>query len=137
VSWETDVRRSIEAAEQEVDPVRALQFLREALERLPEPERASAHATEIFGAIGEIHYLGGEVNPALDAFSRAVACDGGLGFPYLHLRLGQLRFMRGELDRARDELMRAFMGSGPAIFEVEDPVYYALIKDAVERPSSN
>ena len=50
-----------------------------------------------------------------------------LGNPFLHLRLGQSQYELGELDRAADELMRAYMGAGEDIFVSEDPKYRAFL----------
>jgi tetratricopeptide (TPR) repeat protein len=103
-----------------------------APDALPPSAARSTLATEILIALGEISYLEGDHDGAFNFFSEAVACKGGLGLSHIHLRLGQLRAERGELDRAR-ELLRAYIGSGMAHFENEDPKYFALIKDTVEK----
>jgi hypothetical protein len=57
-----------------------------------------------------------------------MACPGALGNPFLHLRFGQCQFELGELDRAADELMRAYMAAGAEIFKDQDPKYIAFLK---------
>lgn len=65
---------------------------------------------------------------ALNSFQNAVQCPGGLGNPYIHLRLGQLYFERHQLDNAADELTRAYMGGGIDIFMEDDPRYLAFLE---------
>jgi hypothetical protein len=74
----------------------------------------------------------GEMDLALRDFSDAVKCRDGLGNPQIHLRLGQLRFLRGEMERATDELMRAYMGAGQEIFAGEDEQYIELIRPYIQ-----
>lgn len=131
--WVREVDALLDAAQGADEPSEAMRLYTQALDRLPPSAERSLHATEILTAIGELHYVEGRLAEAFDYFSRAVACEGGLGLPHIHLRLGQLRAARGEMDRARDELMRAYMGSGELIFKDQDPKYYGLIKDIVER----
>lgn len=133
--WELEVRVLIKRAEEEEQPT-ALDLYKQALRRIPKPIEESTYATQICIALGEIHFLQGNHEEALDDFKAAVRCKGGLGVAHIHLRLGQLRFERGEIERAKDELMRAYMGSGLTIFESEDPKYYHLIKDVIQRKRS-
>jgi len=65
---------------------------------------------------------------AHEAIAHAVACHGGLGNWFIHLRLGEIQFERGNLTRARDELARAYMGGGKEAFADEDPKYHNYIK---------
>jgi len=46
--------------------------------------------------------------------------------------LGKVEEMTKQMEKAADELMRAYMGSGKIIFEGEDPEYYALIQSHIE-----
>ena len=56
-----------------------------------------------------------------------MTCPGGLGNPFLHLRLGQVLLDQGHDDLAADELMRAYMGAGAEIFESEDGRYLRFL----------
>jgi len=60
-------------------------------------------------------------------------CPDAIGNPFLHLRLGQCQFELGELDRAADELARAYMGAGAKIFEGGDK-YFSFLKTRLEPP---
>ena len=130
--WEPRVNALIKKAEAAPLTEAAVYCYAQALHHIPEPIEESTYATQIYTALGEIHFLRGDDEKAFQSFHSAIRCQGGLGLSHIHLRLGQLRLARGETERARDELMRAYMGSGLKIFDGEDPKYYALIKDIVE-----
>ena len=105
-----------------------------ALQLLPEPEEEWEATTGLLAAIGDCLFQRGQYEKARDAFSDAVACPGGLGTPFIHLRLGQTQLEMGAEDRAADELARAFMGAGTEVFEHEDPKYLAFLKTKLEPP---
>lgn len=132
--WVKEINALIRKAEREEsrgDVEKAVEIYRGALALIPGPAEESPYATQLLSAIGEQYFLSRDYARAFESFSQAVRCKGGLGLAHIHLRLGQLRYERGETERAADELMRAYMGSGNLIFEGEDPKYFALIKDAV------
>lgn len=94
---------------------------------IPEPQSEWEATTWLAAAIGDIDFLQGRYADARQTLQFAMICPGGLGNPFLHLRLGQSQFELGELDRAADELMRAYMGAGDEIFAAEDPKYRAFL----------
>lgn len=95
---------------------------------VPEPKNEWEASTWILVAIGDACFLSGYNKSAREALEYAMHCPGGLGNPYLHLRLGQVLYEQNEKDAAADELMRAYMGDGEEIFQAEDPKYLAFIK---------
>jgi hypothetical protein len=56
-----------------------------------------------------------------------------IGNPFLHLRLGQCLYELGDLDRAADELTRAYLGGGADLFDGADQ-YLAFLKTRLEPP---
>ncbi|MFI9323777.1 tetratricopeptide repeat protein [Kitasatospora aureofaciens] len=100
----------------------------EALRLLPGDPRGWAASTWIYVAIGDVHFRCGVHDKAYKCFHNAVQCPDGLGNPYIHLRLGQTTFELGDHDRAADELIRAYMGGGPEIFEEDDPKYLEFLR---------
>lgn len=98
-----------------------------AFQRLPEPRHDWEAATWLMAAIGDACFLGGWATSARKALEYAMHCPGGLGNPFLHLRLGQVCLDQGEPERAADELARAWMGAGPEIFAGQDPKYLAFL----------
>ncbi|WBO64099.1 hypothetical protein [Streptomyces camelliae] len=79
-------------------------------------------------AIGDARWRHRSFAEAYASFRDAVECPEGLGNPYIHLRLGQTAFELGHHDQAADELMRAYMGGGPGIFDEDDPKYLAFLR---------
>jgi len=106
----------------------ALKFYWSAWDLVPQPKTNWDAATWILGAIGDANFLGRDYEAGRDNLTNAMTCPGGLGNPFLHLRLGQCQFELGQLDRAADELMRAYMAAGADIFQDQDPKYIEFLK---------
>lgn len=127
----TDLCRNGDALASAGKPEEARQNYIAALKLLPgEPSRWEA-ATWIYVALGDVHFRAQNVNKAFKCFYNAVQCPKGLGNPYIHLRLGQLYFEQNDLDKATDELTRAYMGGGIGIFMEDDPKYLAFLETKI------
>lgn len=98
-----------------------------AWELVPDPKSDWSASTWILAAIGDACFLGGYATSSKEALCFALTCLGGLGNPFIHMRLGQLAYDAGNLDVAADELMRAYMGAGDEIFENEDGRYLTFL----------
>jgi len=103
-----------------------------AFDLLPEPKTDWEAATWILGAIGDANFLGKDFQAGVDNLSSAMHCPGAIGNPFLHLRLGQCRFETGNLERAADELARAYALEGEDIFAIDDPKYFEFLKTRIE-----
>jgi tetratricopeptide (TPR) repeat protein len=99
-----------------------------AWDLLPEPKKEWEAATWVLAAIGDANFLGQDYAAGRDNLSNAMHCPGAIGNPFLHLRLGQCQFELGILDRAADELMRAYMGAGTDIFKDQDAKYLRFLQ---------
>jgi tetratricopeptide (TPR) repeat protein len=107
----------------------AIDEYRRAFDLLPEPKMKWEAARWLLAAIGDAYFQSGGYQKAGDVFSQAILdTPGGLGNPFLHLRLGQCLFELGQKQRAADELMRAYMGGGAEIFLAEDEKYLRYLK---------
>jgi len=95
---------------------------------VPEPKSDWDASTWILAAIADACYSSGYNTSAREALEYGMTCPGGVGNPFMHLRLGQILLDQGENDRAADELMRAYMGAGKDIFEAESPTYFEFLK---------
>jgi tetratricopeptide (TPR) repeat protein len=115
----------------------ALRLYHRSWNLLPEPKEDWEAATWILSAIGDAHYFTGDFANTMAAMSNALACPDGLGNPFIHLRLGEAAFELGDLDRARDELTRAYMGAGKEIFSEEDPKYLAYLNTVLKPMQGN
>lgn len=104
----------------------------EAIRTLPQPHQNWEAATWLNVAIGDMHFLIGNTEKTLRCFINAVQCPGGLGNPFIHLRLGQAYFDLNDLDKAADELARAYMGGGMEIFMEDDPKYLEFLESKIE-----
>lgn len=104
-----------------------------AWDLLPEPQTDWEAATWILAAIGDANFLAGDYVAGRDNLSMAMHCPDAIGNPFLHLRLGQCQYELGNLDRAADELARAYMGAGADIFEGADK-YFAFLKTCLQPP---
>jgi len=108
----------------------------EAWKLIPEPATHWNASTWILAAIADASFLGGYYTSAKDALEFAMYCPDAIGNPFLHLRLGQCCFEAGELDRAGDELARAYMAAGRDIFDNDDPKYFDFLKTRIKPPAS-
>ncbi|MEH6415803.1 tetratricopeptide repeat protein [Pseudomonas sp. CGJS7] len=104
----------------------------DAWELVPEPKKDWEASTWILTAIGDCYFHLGDLKSARSVLEYAVRCPGGLGNPFIHLRLGQVMLEVNEPDRAADELMRAYMGAGAEIFAEDDPKYLAFLRTRAE-----
>jgi tetratricopeptide (TPR) repeat protein len=110
----------------------AFEFYRDALKLVPEPVEEWEATTWILSAIGDSYFLAGRFEKSLAAFGDAVRCPGGLGNPFIHLRLGECCLELGQQGRAADELARAYMGAGREIFAKEDPKYIQFLGTRIQ-----
>lgn len=113
----------------------AFGFYRDALNLVPQPVEDWEAATWILTAIGDLHFQAGMPRKAVEALEDAVRCPGGLGNPFIHLRLGESYFELGDQDRAADELARAYMGAGREIFAQEDTKYIEFLGTRMKPPA--
>ncbi|WP_229477018.1 tetratricopeptide repeat protein [Massilia rubra] len=105
-----------------------------ALNLLPEPVTQWEAATWLLVAIGDANFKAKYYEQARAALQDAMHCPGALGNPFIHLRLGQAYFELGNMSKAADELARAYLQKGKAIFKEEDPKYLAFIKSRLKPP---
>lgn len=104
----------------------------QAIKLLPEPQQRWEAATWLWTAIGDMYFLLGDAEKTMQCFVNAVHCPGGLGNPFIHLRLGQACFDLGNLDKAADELTRAYMEGGMDIFMQDDSKYLEFLQTKIE-----
>ena len=113
----------------------ALAAFERALSVVPSPLEEWEAATWLFTSIAECHFVAGNFAAARVNALKAVQCPGGLGNPFVHLRLGQAEFELGNTERAKDELARAYMGGGDEVFEGDDPKYWRFIREILRPPA--
>lgn len=110
----------------------ALRLFHRSWGLLPEPKEDWDASTWILSAIGDAYFFLGDFENVVAALTNAVHCPNGLGNPFIHLRLGEAAFELGQMERAGDELSRAFMGAGKEIFANEDPKYFTYLESILK-----
>ncbi len=107
-----------------------------AFDLIPEPKTNWEATTWVLVAIGDANFLGKDFQAGVDNLSNAMHCPGAIGNPFIHLRLGQCQFEIGNLERAADELTRAYALKGEELFLEEDAKYlsFLLTKIETEKP---
>ncbi len=103
-----------------------------ALKLLPGAPTNWEASTWIYVAIGDVHFRSSNYEKAFKCFYNAVQCPNGLGNPYIHLRLGQMYYEQGDMDKSADELTRAYMGAGIDIFMEDDQKYLEFLETKIE-----
>ena len=112
----------------------ALQKYWQAWDLLPDPKTDWAAATWLLAAIGDANFLGRDFAAGRKNLSLAMSCPDAIGNPFLHLRLGQCEFELGNLSKAADEFIRAYMGGGKDIFQEDDPKYFKFLTTRAQAP---
>ncbi|MBE9156081.1 tetratricopeptide repeat protein [Nodosilinea sp. LEGE 06152] len=107
---------------------KAIEQYHKAFDLIPEPFENYKASTWLLTAIGDTYFLARDYINALRALEEAMYCPKAIGNAFIHLRLGQALFELNNLDKARDELARAYLGGGKEIFEDENPKYYEYLK---------
>lgn len=115
---------------EENDLPRALEVWKKALELVPAPQNTYAEAMWLESSIGDVRYLTGELEEALQHFLSAKGNLESNAYenPFVMLRLGQLYFDLGVPDEAKEYLTRGYMLEGEELFEEEDEKYFNFLK---------
>lgn len=130
----TELSKSGDAKAENGDYAAALNDYWAAFDLLPEPKTDWDAATWLFAAIGDANFLGRDYQAGVDNLSNAMHCPGAIGNPFLHMRLGQCQYEVSNMDRAADELMRAYAIQGEEIFEGENPKYLQFLQTKMAEP---
>jgi tetratricopeptide (TPR) repeat protein len=109
----------------------ALDTYDRALALVPGDKTHWEASTWIFAAKGDAFFAARRWHAALECFRSALACPGGFGNPFIHLRLGQCCLEMGDDERAADELTRAYALEGDAIFAADGSKYLAFLKTRI------
>ncbi|TKI59747.1 hypothetical protein FC756_20445 [Lysinibacillus mangiferihumi] len=102
-----------------------------ALDLVPLPKNNWETSTWIYTALGDTYFLESEYEKAKSNLYNALNCPDGISNPFILLRLGESLYECGELDKAKEYLLRAYILDGYKIFFNEDDKYFELIKDII------
>jgi tetratricopeptide (TPR) repeat protein len=104
----------------------------EALGLVPRPLYSWAVTTWILTAMAEAYHLMKDPARVKETLMEAFRCEGAIGNPFLHLRLGQAEIALGAKGRGVEELIRAHERGGDEVFDGEEPRYLAMVKAALD-----
>lgn len=110
----------------------AVKKYRKAWELIPQPKTDWNASTWVLTAIADAYLFNGDYDYAKDSLEYAMHCPEALGNPYIHLRLGQAYYELQEIDKAADQLTRAYMGGGIEIFEGQGNKYLDFLKSKIK-----
>ena len=109
------------------DYKKALQFYWTAYKLLPEPVEIWEATNWILAYIGDAYFMDRDFEKGYQVLNQAMHAPGAVGNPFIHMRFGQCAYELGREERAKDELMRAYMGGGSALFAAEDGKYLKFL----------
>ncbi len=113
--------------------IEAARSYRACLELLPQPRASWVSSVRFLCGIGDALWFLGKHAAGLPFWSAALRI-GSLGNEFAHLRRGQTLYELGRRREAADELLRALLLGGCAIFADEAPQYYEFITSSVKVP---
>jgi tetratricopeptide (TPR) repeat protein len=106
----------------------AIGVFSQAMDLLPEPKRQWEAAMWLYASIGDAHFMKGDYAEAKESFFDAMNCPDGIENPFVLLRAGETLYKLGDLEGAKEYMLRAYMLEGEEIFEDEDPEYMEFMK---------
>lgn len=117
---------------EKADYKNALEKYWKAYDLIPNPKTDWEATLWLLAAIGDANFLSMDFKAGIDNLVSAMHCPNGIGNPFLHLRLGQCQYEIGNLEKAADELTRAYGIAGKEIFESEDRKYFEFLKTKIK-----
>ncbi|OOM11704.1 tetratricopeptide repeat protein [Clostridium saccharobutylicum] len=109
----------------------AIESYLEALELIPSPKDRWEASTWVNTALGDTYFQINKYNKAREYLYDAMNCPNGIANPFILLRLGECLYKIGNIDEAKEYLIRTYMLEGMDIFENEDKEYFKLIENLV------
>jgi tetratricopeptide (TPR) repeat protein len=106
----------------------ALQEFLFALALVPPPVTEWEAAAYALAGIGDCLFHLGRYADALAPLKQAMLCPGAERNPFFPMRLGQVHYELGAFGPAKDELTRAWILGGPAVFAQEHRKYLAFLQ---------
>ena len=103
-------------------------------ESLTDDQKRTREGRYVIVHIAEVCFSERWIEDAFDNFNFVMQFKDTVGNPFLHLRLGQLNYLVQNKDKMHDELSRALIMDGEAIFKDEDPILIEMVKSLLEEP---
>ena len=105
----------------------------EAISILPDPVDQWKYIRILWGSIADIYVVMNDYQAALEYFRQIMKLPLSVGDYDYHARIGLIHYEMGSMEKAKDELMRAYLLKGEDAFKyMGDAKYFELIKPIVE-----
>ncbi|WP_299326567.1 hypothetical protein [uncultured Maribacter sp.] len=105
-------------------------------ESLTDDQKRTREGRYVILHIAEVFFSERWIEDAFDNYNFAMQFKDTVGNPFLHLRLGQLNYLVQNKDKMHDELSRALIMDGDAIFKNEDPKLIEMVKSILKEPEN-
>jgi len=120
--------------------LKAVEKYKEAITLLSEPIEEWTYIRILWRCIAENYWLNAQFNEgrkggyieALEYWKKIMRLPHSVGSSTYHFRIGQIRYELGQFDKAKDELMRAYLSDGMDAFKYDDKKYFELIRPIIE-----
>ena len=109
----------------------AVAFYQQALDKIPEEKHDWEISLHVYTALGDAYFMMRDFENAIYSYNQALQCPDGTVNGYVWLGIGQAFFEIGEIDKAKNALLSAYMLEGEEIFEGGNQEYFQLIEDVV------
>jgi tetratricopeptide (TPR) repeat protein len=105
----------------------AIAVYKRGFDLIPPPREGRSASLWFISAIGDAQWFAKDYTASLDTWRDAIILYGGFGNPFVHLRRGQTLFELGQKKEAANELLRALLLGGEAVFKTEHRKYWTFI----------
>ncbi|MBP8033041.1 MAG: tetratricopeptide repeat protein [Bacteroidia bacterium] len=121
--------------------IEAVKKYQEAISTLPLPVEQWKYIWVLLVSVSENYWLNAKFNDgkdggyqeALDVYQQIMQIELAIGDPSYHSKIGQIRYELGQFEKAKDELLRAYLIKGMYEFSyMYDPKYFELIRPIIE-----
>ncbi|MDF4203278.1 hypothetical protein PXD56_09950 [Maribacter sp. SA7] len=138
-----DIPKSIADKVTEIDKITSnknldvksrVEELMKIYESLTDDQKRTRAGRYVIIHIAEVCFSERWIEDAFDNFNFAMQFKDTVGNPFLHLRLGQLNYLVQNKDKMHDELSRAIIMDGEAIFKDEDLKLIEMVKSVLKKP---
>jgi tetratricopeptide (TPR) repeat protein len=97
---------------------------------LPDPKEDWDISILLFNKLGDCHFELQEYGAADYFYNQALSCDDGLGIAEAWLGIGKSRFELGDLKKAQEALLSAYMLAGKEVYTDKDNKYFEFLESS-------
>jgi len=136
-----DIKKQGDDLQMRKQYIKAIEKYEDAIKLIPEPIEQWTYIRVLWLSIAENYWLnakfkkgeGGGYYEALEVYRMLMKLPRSVGKSDYHAKIGQIRYELGDIQKAKDELIRSFLLSGMQDFDNMDSTkYFDLIKPIVE-----